>query len=406
MSLDTAKKVDRRRVSDGKNGWDTLCRVDQGIKHMDRAKQLYRAGKSWIRKGQSMDPSVAGQYINRGNALICNTVATHHADPAPEMYQQPTPNRKSALSELLACYRTLREHDLNPAPPLILENDELKPNPSRVQCEKLLGKIFGKYRMTPNRLGLGEKATQVWKQAGIYSRVFPPNAKLYHNSTNQEIPTSEYGRVLYNLHRHYGKDLSLRSTYDTGTPTTRPTLVDVNKACPIPSTTNKFFPSKKSDGNTWSAMKAIEEIPAESAHSRKPRPKNPAPRPSEEQVMLQHALFLLCAPSTPFLRKKLKYLSGKYIIDGHPDVPYKNLPGEGYVQRTSQNKWTKPIRSGWAAHKPSFDVIGPLRVDPEFCSTGKRLPGPNYKPSRRSRDIYVVRTRNFANGSWGLEVSK
>jgi hypothetical protein len=387
-------KVDRRTLRDGNEGWDTICRVDRGVKHLDRAKQLYRAGSAWIRKGQEMDKSVASQYTRRGRCLICNVVGLHDPNPTKEMFQIPTPNRKSAVSELYECYKSLREYDLNPDPPLIRDKGETRPNPRRVQCEKLYSKIFGTYRMTPNRLGMGTKASEIWKDKKI--KFLPPPGTIYHSVSGKEPPETEYGRVLYNVHQHYGLDFEVR---DSGG---RPDYIEVSKTCPKPSVARPFYPHPDDD-DKWSAIKAIEEISPESEHSRKPKPKN---LPTPEQAMLQHALFLLCAPSTSFLKRKLHGKPGKYIIEGDREVPYMNRPGEGYVQRTSHNQWTNPVKGGWAVYRTGHDVIGPLRVDPEFCCSAKRMPGPAYKPSRQSRDIYVIKTREFANGSWGLEMTK
>lgn len=168
-----------------------LPRLERAKVHLNRARQLFAAGMSLVTKGIKENNRIK---TRKGKAMIYNTDKHDR--------RKPRPGKKSALLELYNAYCLIRDFEMNPEPPLVYEeseteesqqDDHLIPNPARVEEEDNYDFLMGTCRMTPNRLGIGFQARQVWRENGI------PDYHYYgeHNEEDDNVPTCAtlYGQV-------------------------------------------------------------------------------------------------------------------------------------------------------------------------------------------------------------------
>jgi hypothetical protein len=128
--------------------------------------------------------------------------------------------------------------------------------------------------------------------------------------------------------------------------------------------------------------------------------KKPMGRPVNENetcnILLQHALFLLCAPTTPWMKQ---HLPRSLWITEHSPTQY---------QRTSENIWPWPPKLGWSGEKQN--LFGPLSLDENFGKPG-HIPGPGYVPEQSTEKsvhhmVWLVRTQQekvCGEETWGLD---
>lgn len=169
--LATQATEDRRKVTGPKPGelpspeYEALTRMQKAKLHLDRARQMYVAGKSILTKGIARKSKFL---MSRGKSLQYSTEKNN--------LQEPRLGKKSAAYELYQGYTLIRDYEMNPPPPLDADGN---PNPERVEEDARYQFLMGTFRMTPNRLGLGPKVRAVWRAA----RILDPN---FYDSNEEE----------------------------------------------------------------------------------------------------------------------------------------------------------------------------------------------------------------------------
>lgn len=173
------KKLDKRTIRGPDSdtapsvGYTELNRTEKAKKHIDRSRQLYNTGVSFIKKGINLLRQAQGieagvdrrrqeqqgeAFLSRGNHMIFNIAD----EKFPQIHE---PSKKSALSELYRAYCLVRQYEMNPLPPLTADGIA---NPQRINEDAAYVLIMGTGRMTPNRLGLGSAVRRAWLSQGIY----------------------------------------------------------------------------------------------------------------------------------------------------------------------------------------------------------------------------------------------
>jgi hypothetical protein len=187
-------KNDGRRVKTPLGYWWTnlnikteygkLSIMEKAKKHLDRARQMFRAGTAMIYSGLNRvrtGNKTGNSLIERGNTFIYQL----------KEKQEHLKTRRSACFELYQAYTLIRFYELNPEKPVIpvselIENwdtmqeyplhknwvkpktmsDELTVNPLRVRNDEIYEQIMGTYRMTPNKLGMTSEEHKIWYNYG------------------------------------------------------------------------------------------------------------------------------------------------------------------------------------------------------------------------------------------------
>lgn len=192
--IDKEKNIDGRRVKTPLGYWWTnldipteygkLSIMEKAKKHLDRARQMFRAGTAMIYSGlnrRRTGNKTGNSLISRGNSFIYQL-------GSPQVHLR---TRRSACFELYQAYTLIRFYELHPDPPVIslselikkwdiikeypLHNNWVKPtifadpdrdllvvNPLRVHNDKIYEQIMGTLRLTPNNLGMTAAEHKIW----------------------------------------------------------------------------------------------------------------------------------------------------------------------------------------------------------------------------------------------------
>lgn len=169
---------DRRMTR--KQNIDELQGLRRAVYCVNRARQMAGASFSFLQNNKRRQA---------GEAMLFGRVTF------PLGVQQPNTRRKpriSACALMYEAYKLVREYETSPPPPLVNVNADILPNPERIEQDMLYNMLVGCVRMTPNRLGIGPEARDVWMQHGFLDPNFAPTQNV---DARNEAGAQLYGNV-------------------------------------------------------------------------------------------------------------------------------------------------------------------------------------------------------------------